>query len=73
MIFHNLVPNPETCYAHLWNKSGPNLEAMGIMVGELAERIDIDNYAGTEPDLMQCDISKEFHEAILSEGDTWEE
>ena len=46
---------------------------MGIMVSELAERIDIDNYAGTDPDLMQCDISKEFHEAILPEGDTWEE
>ena len=46
---------------------------MGIMVNKLAERIDTDKYAGTDPDLMQCDISKEFHDAILSEGDTWEE
>ena len=46
---------------------------MGIMVNQLAERIDIDKFAGIGPDLTQCNISKDFHEAILPEGDTWEE
>ena len=43
------------------------------MVNQLAERIDVDKFAGIEPDLMQCTISQELHDSIESEGDTWED
>ena len=56
----------------MWNKVGPSLESMGIMVNQLTERIDVDKFVGIEPDLMQCNISQELHDSLESEGDTWE-
>ena len=43
------------------------------MVNQLAERIDVDKFAGIKPDLMQCKISQDLYNSLLSEGDTWED
>ena len=71
--FHNKFSNPETFYDYLWNESGLSLEAIGIMVNQLAEIIDVDKFAGIEPDLMQCKISQDLHDSLLSERNTWED
>ena len=36
----------------------------------IAERIDVDEGAGTEPDLVQCNISNDLHTFLQSERDT---
>ena len=43
------------------------------MIEMLAERIDIDEGAGIELDLMQCDISHNLHYFLENKGDTWKD
>ena len=52
MAFQNKHPNPESFFDYRWNKAGPNFRSMRIMVNQLAEGIDVDKFAGIEPDLM---------------------
>ena len=47
---------------------------METMVEMLAERIDIDEGSGTEPDPLHCDISHDLHTFLENKGgDTWQE
>ena len=46
---------------------------MEDLVKHIAERIDINDGAGIEPDLMQCNISHDVHSFLELEGDTWQE
>ena len=71
--FNDTFPNPDTFYEHLFNKTGHKTRAMEDPSEYIAERIDIDEGAGIEPDLMQFDISHELHRFLEFEGDTWQE
>ena len=46
---------------------------MEDLVEHIAEGIKIDEGAGIEPDLMQCDTSHALYQFLEFEGDTWQE
>ena len=71
--FNDKIPNPDTFFEHLFNKTGPIIGAMEDLVEHKAEGIDIDERAGIKPDLMQCDISHYLHIVLEFEGDMWQE
>ena len=71
--FHNRIPVSETFYGYMWNKAGPNLGAMGILVEHMADRIDVDKQAGIKQDLIQYKISHNLHDSLELKGDTWQE
>ena len=67
--FNEKFPNLDSFYEKSFNEAGPNTETMETMLDMLAERIDINEGAGTELDLMECDISHKLHTFLESEGD----
>jgi hypothetical protein len=58
--FYNKFENPSTFFEQLFNTTGPNKGAMEILV----EWTDIDQGAGTESDLMQCNIIPKLHSLL---------
>ena len=70
--FNEEFPNPDSFYEQLFNEASPNTEATETMLEMLAERIDIDEGAGIEPELLQCDISHDLHTFLKCKGDTWQ-
>ena len=51
--FKDDFPNPDSFFEKLFNDAGPNAGAMKTMLEMLADRIDIDEGAGIEPNLIQ--------------------